>query len=223
MAMFAGAVLGLGAHASKAGTRLLVNVSPEPLSNSLISLAEDLGVVALVALIYTYPLAAFCVVLLLIGAMTIVAPLLFRMTRFLVAGAVGVVSASFGAKAASHSLPPDWLFAKFAAFEPATKTRAYPCYARKISGSPSFQPGYLVVLSSGLHFAYRSLFRSGVIFLARSAHRRSFQERLLFDVVALDTGRGTALICVTKNWSAAVQSELGAGTAPVELVTAQNR
>jgi hypothetical protein len=51
----------------------------------------------------------------------------------------------------------------------------------------------------------------------------SFQRRVLFDVVAVDTGRGAALLCVTKSWSPAVQAELNLGAASSELLTAQNR
>jgi hypothetical protein len=224
LAMFVGAALGLGAHATKAGTRLLVNTSPEPFSNSLVSVAEDFGVVALLALMYTYPWVALGIVLVLIALMAIVTPLLFRLIRFLLSGVGGVAASWSGTRDALLIPAPDWVAAKFPESPSAAKPRIYPCYARKVAGAPSFQPGYLLVHPEGLHFAFRTLFRSGTVALATSPSPEcSFQRRVLFDVVAVDTGRGAALLCVTKSWSPAVQAELNLGAASSELLTAQNR
>jgi nicotinamide riboside transporter PnuC len=54
-----------GSHVTKAGTRVVANTSPEPISNWLLSLFEDALVVALWALALKYPLAALAVTLLL--------------------------------------------------------------------------------------------------------------------------------------------------------------
>lgn len=56
------------AHGGKASARAVVNTSPEPVSNILVSSAEDVATVGLLWLIYEYPLAAGAVaaVLLLI-------------------------------------------------------------------------------------------------------------------------------------------------------------
>ena len=48
-----------GAHLTKAGTRAVVNTSPEPVSNWALSLAEDVFVVGLGILTLSYPVAAF--------------------------------------------------------------------------------------------------------------------------------------------------------------------
>jgi hypothetical protein len=56
------------AHGGKASARAVVNTSPEPVSNILVSSAEDVATVGLLWLVYEYPLAAGAVaaVLLLI-------------------------------------------------------------------------------------------------------------------------------------------------------------
>lgn len=209
LAMFVGAALGLGSHATKAGTRLLVNTSPEPFSNSIVSVAEDFGVVALLALMYTYPWVALGIVLVLIALMAVITPLLFRMIRFLLAGVAGVVGSWSGTHDAPLSPAPDWLATKFRDSASAAKLRVYPCYARKVAGAPSFQPGYLVVHPEGLHFAFRTLFRSGFTPLPDGPQAAcSMQRRLLFDVLAVDAGSNKALICVAKNWSPAAQADL---------------
>jgi hypothetical protein len=61
-ATFAGAALGggtaLASHVVKTGTRIGVNASPEPFSNIVASLLEDLGVVGLMSFAVFHPLAA---------------------------------------------------------------------------------------------------------------------------------------------------------------------
>jgi Domain of unknown function (DUF4126) len=210
LAMLVGAALGLGSHATKAGTRLLVNTSPEPLSNSLVSVAEDFGVVALLALMYTHPWIALGVLLTLIALMAVLTPLLFRMIRFLWGGVAGVVGSWFGSKTETVADVPDWLSQRLDSSEGSARPHLYPCYARRTPGAPSFQPGYLLVLSSGLHFGYRTLFRSALLPLGENPRPGcSLQPRLLFDVIAVDAGKSPALICAAKNWSPALQAELG--------------
>ena len=60
MALLGGAVAA-GAHLTKAGTRAVVNTSPEPVSNWVLSLGEDVFVVGLGILTLSYPVAAFVV------------------------------------------------------------------------------------------------------------------------------------------------------------------
>ena len=64
IALLGGAVAA-GSHVTKAGTRVVANTSPEPVSNWLLSLIEDALVVALWALALKYPLAALAVTVLL--------------------------------------------------------------------------------------------------------------------------------------------------------------
>lgn len=74
---FAAAILGgslaAGAHLAKAGSRAMINTSPEPFSNWAASLTEDLAVGTILWLGFTHPLAAlivlFCIVVLTIWLM----------------------------------------------------------------------------------------------------------------------------------------------------------
>jgi Domain of unknown function (DUF4126) len=66
-----GGALAAGTHFSKAGTRVIANASPEPFSNWILSIAEDLFVVGLGFLALKYPVAAGVVVL--IGIAIIIA------------------------------------------------------------------------------------------------------------------------------------------------------
>ncbi|MGV9338243.1 DUF4126 domain-containing protein [Streptomyces sp. NPDC003688] len=74
----------LASHAVKAGTRMAVNTSPEPVSNIVLSLAEDLGVGGIVSFAMFHPEAAaiVCAVLLVSGLVVLVF-LVSRIRRFL--------------------------------------------------------------------------------------------------------------------------------------------
>ena len=72
----AGAIGGstaLASHTVKAGTRMAINASPEPFSNVLMSVAEDLGVGGIVTFAMFHPEAAAIIagVLLLLGLLTL--------------------------------------------------------------------------------------------------------------------------------------------------------
>jgi hypothetical protein len=73
--------LALDAHAAKASTRVVVNTSPEPMSNIGLSLAEDVGVAGLVTLAVTYPVPTIIVVALLVVAATALTIWIWRIAR----------------------------------------------------------------------------------------------------------------------------------------------
>jgi hypothetical protein len=73
--------LALDAHAAKASTRVVVNASPEPVSNVTLSLAEDVGVAGLVTLAVTYPIPTIVVVIILVIAATALTIWLWRNAR----------------------------------------------------------------------------------------------------------------------------------------------
>lgn len=76
-----GVLLALSSHGAKASTRLVVNTSPEPVSNVAVSLGEDGLVFAVMALAMTRPEVAIVVVVLLTVASVVVAFVLYRLAR----------------------------------------------------------------------------------------------------------------------------------------------
>ena len=60
--------LALASHAVKASLRLGINASPEPFSNVIVSLLEDLAVAGVVTLALEYPVAAAVIALILLSA-----------------------------------------------------------------------------------------------------------------------------------------------------------
>ncbi|MFB7468335.1 DUF4126 domain-containing protein [Streptomyces sp. NPDC056224] len=74
----------LASHFVKAGTRMAINTSPEPLSNVAMSMAEDLGVAAIITFAMFNPVAAAVIAAVLLAAgLAVLIFLWSRIRRFL--------------------------------------------------------------------------------------------------------------------------------------------
>jgi uncharacterized protein DUF4126 len=91
--MLAAAILGgslaAGSHFAKAGSRAVINTSPEPFSNWAASFGEELAVGTVLWLAFTHPIAALIVVALLTAAMIWLIPRVWRMIRRIVVRVAG--------------------------------------------------------------------------------------------------------------------------------------
>jgi hypothetical protein len=125
LAMLGAGTLALGTHSSKMGFRLLAHATPEPTTHSVISVAEDFGVVVLIVLAYQYPWVALPVFACVVVAIAAFLPLLWRIARFLLAGLFGRVASCFSGR-------PDR--------EQSGRVRVF---ARKVKGSPRLVSGWL--------------------------------------------------------------------------------
>jgi hypothetical protein len=76
-----GGSLAAGSHFTKAGTRAVANASPEPFTNWILSLSEDLFVVGIGFLALKYPIVAALVVLVCLTLMVIFAAWIVRAVR----------------------------------------------------------------------------------------------------------------------------------------------
>lgn len=76
-----GAGTALGAHTVKATTRAAVNVSPEPVSNALVSAGEDVAVLVMGVLTVVLPLVAALLALALLGVGAVVVVKVHRTYR----------------------------------------------------------------------------------------------------------------------------------------------
>jgi len=92
-AMMAAAILGgtlaAGSHFAKAGSRAVINTSPEPFSNWAASFGEELAVGTVLWLAFTHPLAALAVVAVLTAVMIWLIPRVWRMIRRIVDRVLG--------------------------------------------------------------------------------------------------------------------------------------
>jgi hypothetical protein len=68
-------------HGVKGGLRLAVNTSPEPLSNIIVSVLEDLAVAGIVVLALEHPVPAAVIAMTLLAIGIILVAVLFRVIR----------------------------------------------------------------------------------------------------------------------------------------------
>lgn len=83
--------LALSGHSLKAGTRVLVNHSPEPFSNIGLSLAEDAFVVGGTWLSLAHPVFMFSVVVIFLILFLFLSPKIFRLLRIEINGFLGLM------------------------------------------------------------------------------------------------------------------------------------
>jgi hypothetical protein len=81
VAALVGGGVALTSHSAKASTRAAVNVSPEPFSNWILSLSEDVISFVLVWLTVTHPIVGIVVVLLFVFLAVVVISKLARVAR----------------------------------------------------------------------------------------------------------------------------------------------
>ncbi len=86
-AQLAAAILGgglaAGSHMTKAGTRILINTSPEPATNWTASIGEDMLVIAAIWTGLNHPIIFACILVLILAAMAWLLPKLWRGVRAL--------------------------------------------------------------------------------------------------------------------------------------------
>ena len=84
-----GGSLAAGSHFAKAGSRAVINMSPEPFSNWAASFGEELAVGTVLWLAFAHPAAALIVIAALIVAMIWLIPKVWRFIRALLAKVTG--------------------------------------------------------------------------------------------------------------------------------------
>ncbi len=192
LAMLAAGTVALGTHSSKMGVRLMAHTTPEPATHSALSIAEDVGVVALLALVFQYPWVALPVLLVLLMGMAVLLPFLWRVTRFLVSGLWGRLTSIFGWAPDRETIP---------AWVPA-RVQAMRVFTRKLKGAPALWPGYLLLYGTQTQFAYRRWGRLRTIVLGDAEPRPEWG--FVFNVVRCSGG---ASFYVTKDWCPILTSQ----------------
>ncbi|HSG92620.1 MAG TPA: DUF4126 domain-containing protein [Methylotenera sp.] len=76
-----GGTLAAGSHATKAGSRLLINTSPEPFSNWAASIGEDLLVIGGLWLALNHPIGFLMLLILFVALMIWLLPRLWRLIK----------------------------------------------------------------------------------------------------------------------------------------------
>lgn len=210
VAMLIGGSIALGSHTTKAATRVLAHTAPEPATHSAISVAEDLGVVGLLALVYTYPWVALAVLIVLIVGMAIVTPMLLRTLRFVLASLFGFL---FGSRSLNGEVPPETVARELESIAPGAAWRVFPAFGRSLPGVARLGRGFLAVSDGQTVFLRDGLLAPTVLKLGPPSGV-DVESGLICEIVRARLESGSeGRICLTKNWSRALRAA-GCGTPP---------
>ncbi len=176
VALLTGAVA-LTSHSMKSATRLAVNQSPEPVSNSLLSLAGDVVVPFGVWFTVEHPLLVGSIVAIAVLAFLLVAPKVIRLMRVETSALVACTRRLLG----RHTDPVDSLPSAYRNYITGETGGGRPAMLRAVGrdgvGSLRHSIGYLMVSGQELVFVTRKwrryrTFRFPLSTAARLEHRR---------------------------------------------------
>ena len=204
-----GASLAMSTHAAKAGTRLVVNTSPEPFSNIAVSLGEDVGVIGMSVLVMSHPYIALVISLVTLILLVTYGPGLWR-GAFLVFRSIPIKIASVfgGAREVvlKEALPDN---IEEAVDEEISKGEeiqvSLKCFAQKIKGCGRNRKGYLILTQDRLFFGFRRLFRTGLKkWKIQELEKTTLQKKFLMDVLRIKSeGKFLRLMFLKNNSDAA--------------------
>jgi hypothetical protein len=212
----------LTTHSAKAGSRLLINHSPEPFTNVSMSLAEDVGVVGGMALVLMQPVIAFAVFVGLLLFLWLIFPRLVRIIRstlWLVWNKVRMpghrdpVGEPVPLKA---ELPVDILGLLAVKSDTAEHDVAWTveCLTGKSKGVRGLRPNLkalVVARNKGgpILLVLRRTFRDQLIALPLDAAKVDFESRLLSDQVLIHTPARLVTLRFPRGQSALVETVRG--------------
>ena len=205
LAVLAGGSIALGTHGTKMGARLLMHSSPEPATHGAVSLAEDLGVIALVVLAYRHPYVAVPILVGLLVALAWILPQVLRGLRFMLSAVKGRVSALFGA--ARRTRIPFGVEAALIDRDPAGSDRVVLAFALRAKGAARLKRGFLAHFPGGWAFLYRRLLRDRWLGLeGNGTEPLRIDSGWLWDRVVFRAEGKAQVFLVSKEWSVFLKS-----------------
>lgn len=214
VAFLIGGSVALGSHSTKAGARAMALTAPEPVTHSVISVAEDVGAVGLTALVFTYPWVGFGVVCVLLAIMAFITPLLYRTLRFVLRSFFGSLGALLGLEPSTGLANPPWLEKRLSELRPGAKWEYYRAFVRKSPGLPRFGRGIIAIDSTGAVFARKGWVGVKVVELSDPA-TWALDRGVLSDGIELETGNGAyARLLLTKDWGKLYRVRAGGAEPP---------
>jgi hypothetical protein len=200
LAMLAGGTIALGAHGTKMGVRMLAHTAPEPATHSLISLAEDVGVVGLLALVYSHPYVAIPILLVILLIILMLLPTLFRILHFLLVGLAGRLMS--WVRRAGRNDVPHWVELAILELDPFGSEHVIRAFARKVKGAARWKEGYLAHIGLRWLFIHRGLFKPKAVLMDEGRYDPlRFDQGSMWDsLVFLQEGKPQVFF-VPKDWS----------------------
>lgn len=199
----------LVSHTGKAGTRAMVNTSPDPASNILVSLAEDVGVATLITLTLTHPVIAVSIVAVLLLVIIRLLPKLVSSVLLLLKAVTVRVALPFQNVQDTIESIPNSLSTKLQSLVPSEdKIRAViGCFIGRMRGCPRNRRAYLVLTNEiGMIFLYKRWFLAKAKVVQLSHLSGNVLKRgVFFDKLNLRIDGRMAVIVFLKNRSRSVR------------------
>jgi hypothetical protein len=206
----------LSGHSTKAGLRLVVNHSPEPFSNILLSLIEDGFVVAGTYLAIQYPYLMLAVVVIFLGIFCWFAPRVFRLVRIECNAIVAVCKklfvrvkhlflcerdrVSLPLNFINDEMPIDYIYYLRDKFNRPDETAVVRCAAGKGIRGLRHSIGYLNITSDEMIFVCKRRLRLRHYVLQRSTIEHvHFKKHLLVDRLSLRVAGKVHIFYLFKN------------------------
>ncbi len=180
--------LALCTHTVKMGTRLVVNMSPEPFSNTAVSVGEDIAVAALAWASLAHPVVSSVLSLFFILLLLLYGPGLFRITVMVLKAVPVRLSTFFTQKKAETLIEfiPD-------RYEDCLENYlgngdemhcCLPCRVMGIKEAGRYRSGFIVITERELFFVYRKFFKIRAWVSAFSGKSKvKTEKKLLFDII----------------------------------------
>lgn len=211
LAFMIGATLASGSHLAKSGFRVLINTSPEPFSNMVVSVAEDMGVVGLAYLSMAHPVWALVITVILSIIIAILLPFLWRAVRMLLSGLYHRLKGLGGAPVDSMS--------DSAALKIASQitdlglslddTVILPAWSSKIRGFKRWQKGYLVYDKKNFYFVPSKVFKKTPVSVPAPGRERIITgSGFLFHRIFINSERESWNLLVPKNYARILEDSL---------------
>jgi len=187
-----GGSVALTTHTAKSATRLLVNTSPEPVSNVIVSVSEDVAVVGGLSLLYLHPAIGVSVCLAFVLLTLWLFPKFWRSTNVtlhLLFRKIGMGTEDKGVPLAKLRLPARYE-SHFAPMNPHLEELRWcaPVITRRGPGLPRNLRGYLVAThadSDQLFFLARTGFKGVLKPVPLAKARVRHESRFLIEEVHL--------------------------------------
>lgn len=194
IAFMIGASLASAAHVTKAGTRLLVQASPEPFSNMALSVGEDVFTVAYAYLSLAYPRWTFFLTLVLAAALAVFLPLLFRAVSVGVRALGHRLVSAFGSQGSQNPAGPLTCVVE-SAYDTVREEGeeilwAGKAFALRVPGVPRYAPVHMILSDRAVTVFFHRFFQGRLKRLPRSEVRRAavYPGKLLAVCAFYNTG-----------------------------------
>lgn len=183
VAMLIAGSVALTSHSAKAGIRLVANTSPEPFSNSILSIAEDIGVFVLVMLIITHPYIAAVIIFILLTLIIWQGPKLIAFMMFSIK-VIGTRILSFipTKEYVNVEIIPD----KFNQYLDSILNESEKVYltVQTVFKAEKKGPGFIVVCSDRVLILYKNWFKVRHLeYKTAEINRMTFKRGLMIDTV----------------------------------------